>query len=145
MMVARAAGVSSRPAATPRSAIRSTIRWLISVPFTVAATGPLEGTLAAGFASLAGLHAATAKSNAAPPKRVADLMMLSPVGGWGGAHAPAYSMMPSSPSGPLDGPLILNRREYSGQGKGACFSKCREATIADEREGVPSLAAECRS
>jgi len=51
-------------------------------------------------------------------------MMLSPVGGWGGAHAPAYSMMPSSPSGPLDGPLILNRREYSGQGEGACFSNC---------------------
>ena len=64
MMDLRASGVSGRPDEAPCLAIRSTVRWLIATPLTVAAAGPVAAT-SAGLASLAGLHAARANSDTA--------------------------------------------------------------------------------
>jgi hypothetical protein len=66
MMALRVSGVSGRPEAMPCFAIASTVRWLIAVPFTVAAAGPF----AAWGASFAELQAPRASNDAALARRI---------------------------------------------------------------------------
>jgi hypothetical protein len=53
----------------------STVRWLMAVPFTVAAAGLFEAC-SAGFASFAGLHAPSASNEAALARRIPQLINL---------------------------------------------------------------------
>jgi hypothetical protein len=69
MMALQASGVSGLPEPAPCWTIGSTVRWLMALTVTVAAVG-LVAAAAAGLASLPGLQAPWASSDAALAGRV---------------------------------------------------------------------------